>query len=47
MLSTRHDPPPVEPAGSATLVGIAGPVKGAIFTLDSRELSIAEIKATY
>jgi len=40
MLSNRHIPPPVDAAGSATLVGIAGPVKGAILTLDSKELSI-------
>ena len=26
MLSTRHIPPPVDAAGSATLVGIAGPL---------------------
>jgi len=40
MLSNRHIPPRVDAAGSATLVGIAGPVKGAILTLDSKELSI-------
>jgi transcriptional regulator with GAF, ATPase, and Fis domain len=44
MLSTRHIPPPVDAAGSATLVGIAGPLKGAILTLDSKELSIGRDK---
>ncbi len=44
MLSTRYNPPPAEAAGSATLVGIAGPLKGAILTLDSTELSIGRDK---
>jgi transcriptional regulator with GAF, ATPase, and Fis domain len=44
MLSTRHNSPPVESAESATLVGIAGPLKGAILTLDSKELSIGRDK---
>ena len=44
MLSTRHVPPPVDAAASATLVGIAGPLKGAILTLDSKELSIGRDK---
>ena len=44
MLSTRFNPPPIEPATNATLVGIAGPVKGAVLTLDSRELSIGRDK---
>src|SRR5579862_8840021 len=44
MLSTRFHQPPVEAAEGATLVGIAGPVKGAILTLDSKELSIGRDK---
>ena len=44
MLSTRYNPPPAEAAGSATLVGIAGLLKGAILTLDSTELSIGRDK---
>lgn len=44
MLSTRYTPPPAEAAGNATLVGIAGPLKGAILTLDSTELSIGRDK---
>jgi transcriptional regulator with GAF, ATPase, and Fis domain len=44
MLSTRHIPPPVDAAASATLVGIAGLLKGAILTLDSKELSIGRDK---
>jgi Nif-specific regulatory protein len=44
MLSTRFIPPPVQAVESATLVGIAGPVKGAILTLDSNELSIGRDK---
>ena len=45
MLSPRFNPPPADHPGSATLVGIAGPVKGAILTLDSTELSIGRDKA--
>jgi two-component system response regulator HydG len=44
MLSTRYTPPPAEAVGNATLVGIAGPLKGAILTLDSTELSIGRDK---
>ena len=44
MVSTRFIPAPTEPAANATLVGIAGPVKGAILPLDSRELSIGRDK---
>ena len=40
MLSTQYNPPRGELAVSATLVGIAGPVKGAVLDLDSSELSI-------
>src|ERR1700730_12018269 len=46
MPSTRHIPPLVEAEGSGTLVGIAGPVKGAILALDSKELSIGPGKSS-
>ena len=44
MLSHRLSPPTAEAAGYATLVGIAGPLKGAVLTLNSTELSIGRDK---
>jgi transcriptional regulator with GAF, ATPase, and Fis domain len=44
MLPIRRNSAPVEAIRSAALVGIAGTVKGAVLTLDSRELSIGRDK---
>ena len=44
MLSTRHSSPAVDAIANATLVGIAGPLKGAVLTLDTKDLSIGRDK---
>ncbi len=44
MLQAQHNPTEGELAVPATLVGIAGPIKGSILELDSNELSIGRDK---